>query len=139
MGGNGASLKRQPWEATERTLSEHKRYVEILRSDQYPDYNTYQLPNLSIVNDFNEGYQVTFWQIGDNYTPSEYARICNEFLKYAVDHVTHAGKFENTPEISFRFLNKRMAMRLARKYNQISIWDWGNGDEISTGGTGRRR
>ena len=140
MGGNGARLKKEPWMANERTLAEHRRYVEILRDNKkYPNNNTYKLPELTFDNNYSEGYQVTFWQIGDNYTPEEYARICNVFLKYAVDHITHAGKFEDTPEISFRFLDKSMAMRLARRFNQISIWDWKEGDNIYTGGTGRRK
>jgi hypothetical protein len=49
-----------------------------------------------------------------------------------------AGKFQGTPEISFHVNSKATATRLGRKYNQISVWDWGKGEEIPTGGTGRR-
>ena len=89
--------------------------------------------------EYDDGYQVTFCQIGDDYTASVYADRVNEFLGYSSDGRTLAGKFEGTPEISFHVPDRATAIRLARKYNQISIWDWENGDEIRTGGTGRRR
>ena len=60
------------------------------------------------------------------------------------DGVITAGKFGGTPEISFNVANRDTAIRLAKKYNQISIWDWaeftrsGNG-EILKGGTGERK
>lgn len=80
---------------------------------------------------------MTFSQIGDNYTSMEYANLCHEFLDASSDGVISAGKFEGTPEISFNVSNKQQAVALAKKYNQKSIWDWENFDEIDTGGTGR--
>lgn len=136
MGGNGASLRKEKWMANERTLAQHLRIVKMLASDRYPDFSTYDIEDLSIKS-YGNGYQVTFWNVGDNYTPSEYADRVNEFLKHVPDHVTNAGKY-GTPEISFRILDKRTALRLARKYNQISVWDWEKEEEINTGGTGRR-
>ena len=137
MGGGGASFKKEKWMANERTQAQHQRVVNELSKDKYPDYNTYDTATLSTVS-YDNGYQVTFWNIGDNYTPEEYADLVNEFLKYVPDHVTNAGKFEGSPEISFNVRNLRQALRLARKYNQISVWDWKNEEEIKTGGTGRR-
>lgn len=137
MGGNGARLKKEPWMANERTLGYHQRVTRELDRDVYPDYNTYDIANLGIVS-YADGYQVTFWNIGDNYSPEEYANLVNEFLQYVPEHVTNAGKFEGSPEISFRIPSLRTALRLARKYNQISIWDWKNEETIETGGTGRR-
>ena len=137
MGGSGASLKKEKWMANERTLAQHQRIVGELRKDAYPDYNTYNIATLGIES-YHDGYQVTFWNIGDNYSPEEYADRVNEFLQHVPGHITHAGKFEGSPEISFRILSKRTALRLARKYNQISVWDWKNEEEINTGGTGRR-
>ena len=136
MGGNGASLRREKWMANERTLSQHLRLVNELSSDKYPDFSTYDVATLGIKT-YNNGYQVTFWNVGDDYTPQEYADRVNEFLRNVPDHVTNAGKY-GTPEISFRILSKRTALRLARKYNQISVWDWEKEEEINTGGTGRR-
>ena len=136
MGGNGASLKREKWMANERTLAQHLRIVRELSSDVYPDFNTYDVSDLRIKS-YDNGYQVTFWNIGDNYTPEDYADRVNEFLRYVPNHVTNAGKY-GSPEISFRVMSKRTALRLARKYNQISVWDWERQEEINTGGTGRR-
>ena len=137
MGGRGAKLNREDWMANERTQSQHYRIVSELSQDKYPDYNTYDISNLKIVS-YDSGYQVTFWNIGDSYTAEEYADKVNEFLAYVPSKVTNAGKFEGSPEISFNVPNLRTALRLARKYNQISIWDWKEEREIKTGGTGRR-
>ena len=81
---------------------------------------------------------MTFCQIGDKYSNSEYADKVNEFLGVSSDGKTLAGKFEGTAEISFHVKDRATAERLGQKYNQISIWDWENMDEIKTGGTGRR-
>ena len=131
--GRGSSGPR----ATLRTQSEHQSAVERLNSDKYSD-GTYDISTLQQVS-YNQGYQVTFCQIGDNYSRSEYADKVNEFLAVSSDGKTLAGKFEGTPEISFHVNDLQTALALARKYNQISIWDWANDTDISTGGTGRRR
>ena len=60
------------------------------------------------------------------------------------DGKTLAGKFESTPQISFNVSDLNTAVRLAEKYNQISIWDWNDGNktgngEIKTGVTGKRK
>ena len=136
MGGSGQSLKKESWMANERTLAYHKRMVVEVDKDKYPDYNTYDIATLKTVS-YDRGYQVTFWCKGDNYSPSEYAGLVNEFLRHVPGHVTNVGKYEGA-EISFRVMDKRTALRLARKYNQISVWDWEKEEEISTGGTGRR-
>ncbi len=122
--------------ANERTQAYHKRMVAEVDKPKYPDYSTYDISTLQTVS-YSDGYQVTFWCKGDNYTPDEYARLVNEFLRYVPDHVTNVGKYDGA-EISFRVPDKRTALRLARKYNQISVWDWKAEEEISTGGTGRR-
>ena len=128
-----------------RTLStqeEHKKAIEELSKDKYED-GTYDISNYKI-SEYEDGYQVTFCQIGDNYSAKEYDQKVNEFLSKSSDGRVSAGKFEGTPEISFNVKDRDMAIALAKKYNQISIWDWreGNKDwrkgEIKTGGTGRR-
>ena len=131
--GRGASGAR----ATLNTQREHQSAVERLNSDRYSD-GTYDISNLRQI-EYDQGYQVTFCQIGDNYSRAEYADKVNEFLNVSSDGKTLAGKFEGTPEISFHVNDLQTALALARKYNQISIWDWGKCDEIKTGGTGRRR
>ena len=139
MGGRGssASFGKRFATATERTQSEHRNIVRQLSSDSYED-GTYNVGTLTQVS-YERGYQVTFCQIGDRYSDSEYRDKVNEFLMHSSDGVTSAGKFEGEPEISFNVASRREAIRLAQKYNQISVWDWRNQEEIKTGGTGRRR
>ena len=142
MGGRGSSSsisltgrRNSAIFATPNTQAEHMSKVTALASASYSD-GTYDLDSMTPV-EYSRGYQVTFSQIGDRYSAAEYADRVNEFLAVSSDGKTLAGKFEGTPEISFHVSNKRVAVRLAKKYNQISIWDWGNCDEIKTGGTGR--
>ena len=118
------------------TQEEHKKAVEELSKDKYPD-GTYDISNYKTV-EYEKGYQVTFCQIGDNYSAKEYDDKVNEFRALSSDGRVSAGKFESTPEISFHVASRDQAIALAKKYNQISVWDWGNCDEIKTGGTGRR-
>lgn len=134
--GSGARPLTGPARATVATQRQHQDAVNRLAGPQYED-GTYDLNTMTPVS-YDSGYQVTFSQIGDNYSDSEYASKVNEFLSVSSDGKTLAGKFEGTPEISFHCNDRATAERLARKYNQISIWDWGNCDEIKTGGTGRR-
>lgn len=134
-GGSSAALSSRTG-ANLQTKGQHEAQVQRLSSSSYKD-GTYDLNTLTPVN-YDSGFQVTFSQIGDNYSDAEYASRVNEFLAVSSDGKTLAGKFEGTPEISFHCNDRATAVRLARKYNQISIWDWGACDEIKTGGTGRR-
>jgi DNA gyrase/topoisomerase IV subunit A len=119
------------------TQEKHSEAVKELSQDKYPD-GTYDTGTYKPV-EYDNGYQVTFCQIGDNYNAKEYDEKVNEFLSLSSDGRVSAGKFESTPEISFHVTSREQAVALAKKYNQISIWDWKNCDEIKTGGTGRRK
>ena len=136
MGGRSSSFGTASGSANTQTLGFHNSQVSKLAGSSYPD-GTYDLDTLTPI-EYESGYQVTFSQIGDNYSAREYADRVNEFLGASSDGKTAAGKFESTPEVSFHVNSKREAVRLAKKYNQISIWDWKNCDVIETGGTGRR-
>lgn len=118
------------------TQSEHKRAIKELSDSKYED-GTYDITTKKTVS-FDDGYQVTFCQIGDNYSDSEYQQKVNECLRMSSDGKTYAGKFESEPEISFHCKSREQAIAYAKANNQISIWDWKNCDEIKTGGTGRR-
>ena len=120
----------------ERMKSRHDRLIKELENDKYGS-GTYDLETLKEIS-YSEGYQATFSQIGDNYDNDTYYKLCKEFLQFSTDGKICAGKFEGTPEISFNIKDKDKAIELAQKYNQISIWDWKNADEIKTGGRGRR-
>lgn len=119
-----------------KTQQKHKDAIAKLKDSQYND-GTYDIDTLSRVT-YDNGYQVTFCQIGDNYSPEEYADKVNEFASASSDGKTSAGKFGGEPEISFHVDDRKKAEELARKYNQVAIHDWKTGDDIYTGGTGRR-
>lgn len=142
MGGRGGtsglvgSRSNTPVRADSSTQAFHASAIRYLDGPSIPD-GTYDLSNMSKV-EYGRGYQVTFCQIGDNYTPDEYAGKVNEFLDHSSDGRTSAGKYGGTPEVSFHVSNRRTAIGLAKKYNQESVYDWKTGDTIFTGGTGRR-
>lgn len=136
-GADAFRVQRAVERVTNSTQSEHRDAVARLSDSAYSD-GTYDIVTLRQVS-YDGGFQVTFCQIGDNYSDSDYADRVREFLKKSSDGKTLAGKFEGTPEISFHCADRATAIRLAKKYNQISIWDWAACDEIKTGGTGRRK
>lgn len=115
----------------------HAEQSKKLESDKY-ESGTYDINTLKPVS-FDSGYQFTFSQIGDNYSEEEYNSLVSGTQSKIDDKTVYAGKFEGTPEISFYTKDKNFAMEIGRRYNQISIWDWGACDEIKTGGTGRRK
>ena len=136
---NGTAYKK----ADNSTQAQHQNAIAALADDKY-DAGTYDLNTLKKVS-YEDGYQVTFWQIGDDYSPSEYADKVNEFLVASQDGVTSAGKFGDSPEASWNVKDKATAIALGEKYNQVGIWDWKTAKEkgphhgfIPTGGTGRR-
>ena len=134
---NGSMGKNKKATADEKTQAEHKQAVKELSSNKYED-GTYDIKTKKTV-EFDNGYQVTFCQIGDNYSDADYAKKVNECLSLSSNGKTYAGKFEGTPEISFHCANKQQAIEYAKANNQISIWDWEKCEEIKTGGTGRRK
>ena len=108
--------------ATVKTQSEHKRAIRELGSDKYGS-GTYDLETKKPTS-FNDGYQVTFCQKGDNYSDEDYAKKVNECLKNSTDGKSYAGKFEGEPEVSFHWGDRKSAEEYARANNQKSIWDW---------------
>ena len=121
--------KKKPWEADERTMAYHTRLLGALVRGRYDDDAVYDLQDFS-KETYTSGYQVTFIHKGANYTPREYARVVNEFLRYAVDHKANISKFNGYPEVTFRIQGIRDAYRLARKYQQTSIFDWATNEDV---------
>ncbi len=134
---NAEKKARSKMTATTKTQSEHKKAIAELNTDKYED-GTYDIATKKPV-EFPRGFQVTFCQIGDNYSDEDYAKKVNECLKNSSDGKTYAGKFESTPEISFHWNDREKAIAYAKANNQISIWDWETMDVIPTGGTGERK
>ena len=129
--GSGASKPKVP---------SKQRHTDAIRKLESPDYSegTYDLDNLEPVT-YPDGFQVTFCQIGDDYSDEEYEEKVEEFKKASSDGKSSAGKYEGTPEVSFHVESREEAVRLAKKYNQISVYDWKTDNLIFTGGTGRRK
>lgn len=134
--GHSAKEAKEKNAEVKSHFKHHQEAVKALSSDKYGD-GTYNVNTLKPV-EFDHGYQFTFCQIGDNYSESEYNALVNGILSKLDNKTVFAGKFESSPEISFYTENKDFAMEIGKRYNQISIWDWGNCDEIKTGGTGRK-
>jgi hypothetical protein len=116
-----------------------------LEDDKYPD-GTYDLGTMA-PSSYTDGYQVTFSQVGDDYTDDEFAALVDEFRGVSSDGKVSAGKFGGSPEVSFNVSDRQTAIDLAKKHNQVSIFDWAEHSTdpdsdsvfISTGGTGKRR
>lgn len=120
--------KKNPWEADERTMAQHNRY--LADAVRYADDGVYDLRTMHKETEFDSGYQVTFVHDGASYTPKEYANIVNEFLAVSVGHWTNISKFNGHPEISFRVRTVRDAYRLARKYGQKSVFSWETMEDV---------
>lgn len=110
-------------------MAYHNRLLGEVVRGRYADDAVYDIRDFS-KESFNDGYQVTFLHDGDSYTPKEYARIVNEFLRYAYEHRANISQFDGYPEVTFRIPNIRDAYRLARKYGQESVFDWANKADV---------
>lgn len=111
------------------------RRIATLNSANFPN-GTYDIRTFAPVT-YSTGYQVTFCQVGDNYGEKEFMWLVARFAALSDDAGISAGVYGNA-EISFHIADKGVAVALAHAYNQISVWDWANGCEILTGGTGKR-
>ena len=86
-----------------RTLQQqHRDTVQALSSDAY-DVGTYDADTLERV-EFSDGYQVTFYQVGACWSDEVYTWLV-EFFQDMGDGRTYLGKFDGTPEISFKIRN----------------------------------
>ena len=121
---------------TLNTQALHTLYMDALNDSKYAD-GTYVLATAEPV-EFSDGYQVSFCQIGDNYTADDYDFIVAMFSEISIDGIVYLGKFDGSAEISFHIKNKGIATKYAKMFNQYSIWDWKNSKNVLTGGTGRR-
>ena len=122
--------KKQPWEADERTMAQHNRYLGEVMRGHYPDDAVYDLRTMHKEMSFDKGYQVTFVRGGTSYTAKEYANVVNDFLRSSIGHWTYISKFNGYPEITFRVNSAREAFRLARKYGQTSVFDWAKKEDV---------
>lgn len=119
----------------------HKQAIAELKKDSYED-GTYNIDTLKDETP-ETGYMVTFYQIGDNYSPDEYAQLVR-MMNSKSDGKVYAGRFTTaeglvSPEISWNFKSREDAEAIGRRFNQESIYECETGNFINTGGTGRRK
>lgn len=99
---------------------EIKNKLNKFKDSKYDD-GTYNLETGEKVDFGNKGFNVSFEQSTDNYTPAEYYDKVMECSKKC-DGKIYAGKFGGDPEISFYTENLDVAKEIMYKYNQHSIW-----------------
>lgn len=82
--------------------------------------------------DYDEGYMVSFQTTnGEGFNKArkdltvsdeQYDKLVEE-LEKETGSKSHVGVFGGIPEISFKVATLQKAMELAKRYNQVSIWD----------------
>ena len=123
--GGGKTTKQSSQNVKE--AKKVKDSIKEIKSDKYSD-GTYDLETRKPV-EFSSGYQATFQQLGDKYSDEEFGSLVNTY-KQKGDGKAYAGKFGGEPEVSFHFSNKKEAIEICKKYNQVSYWDWKTMSEV---------
>jgi hypothetical protein len=77
---------------------------------------------------FDSGYQFSFERPKDDYTGWEFDSIVENLIEITGDKA-YLGRFGNR-EVSFHTNNLELAIDMAQRYNQVSVWDFANGTEI---------
>lgn len=86
---------------------------------------------------YQDGYQVSCYTIGMRPTAREYAVMLDKLVSASDDGRISLGVWSGTGELSCHIADKETAILLAKAFNQYSIWDWKESQEILTGGTGK--
>ena len=89
---------------------------------------TYDMHSNKKIN-FNKGFQVSFETNFDSYSHKEYDEIAYKMSLMSDNHF-YLGVYDSTPEMSFYFHDFELANVISIIFNQKSIWDWVNNDEI---------
>lgn len=108
--------------------SKGKEYKERLQSLKGNEDGTYDI-NTGKKQSWNDGYNVSFEQSSDKYTPEEYYQKVEE-CRNKCDGNIYGGVFGGDPEISFYTKDLKTAKEIMYKYNQHSIWSNELGDII---------
>ena len=74
---------------------------------------------------YADGYQVSFQKSKVRYSDDEYDRLAHKLIA-ETENAPDAGMFDDGPEISFHCPTARLALKIAKDYNQKSVWDWKN-------------
>lgn len=98
-----------------------KEYKSKLASLKGKEDGTYDLDTGEKVDFGTEGFNVSFEQSSDKYTPAEYYGKIQE-CRNKCDGKVYGGVFGGDPEISFYTKDLKTAKDIMYKYNQHSIW-----------------
>ena len=104
-------------------------YKKKLSSIKGKEDGTYNINTGEKVDFGTEGYNVSFEQSTDKYTPAQYYEKVEECRKKCDGNI-YGGVFGGDPEISFYTKDLKTAKEIMYKYNQHSIWDNSIGDII---------
>ncbi|MBR0188992.1 MAG: hypothetical protein IJQ23_01245 [Clostridia bacterium] len=104
-----------------------KHLLSLLEDFNSLQDGTYDLITKKPIN-FRTGYQVTFHCSDMEYTEEEYADLTKKFCDLTGSPI-FIGVY-GKPEVSFYTKDMILALRLAKEYNQKSIWDWERSSEI---------
>ena len=82
---------------------------------------------------YNQGYNVAFETLSRNsenyYSDEEYDNIVYKLASlFGVE--ANAGVYLNNPHISFHIEDLNISLSIAALFNQKTIWNWANSDEI---------
>lgn len=70
------------------------------------------------------GFQVSFHEIGQEYTESEYQAL-TEYLQDITGASPEIGVFHGgVPHVSFCVQTEEMAQMICRMFGQVAYWDW---------------
>ena len=89
---------------------------------------TYDMHSNKKIN-FYKGYQISFETNYDSYSNKEYDEIAYKMSLMSDNHI-YLGVYNSIPEMSFYFHDFASANVISIIFNQKSIWDWSNNDEI---------
>ncbi len=124
---NGVLLNpTTPFERMEGCRKKVNRFKKL--GKHYPNGGTLLISNAQVVR-MKEGYQVSFFRPKNeiSFTDEEYDEICNWIMKKTGSRLFAGFWLEKgTPgvEPSFWCKNFRVAMEIAKLFNQKSILDW---------------
>jgi phage-related protein (TIGR01555 family) len=79
------------------------------------------------------GYQATFRQTSDAYTPEQFRALVKRFERVSGARA-EIGVYRGSPEVSFTFTLRHQALKLAGEFNQETVLNWRTGKLIPVPG-----
>lgn len=103
-------------------------YLAELKKFSVVEDGTYTMEGKKISH--KTGFQVTFHQIGVEYSAEEYNAIVKK-LSTVTRATPEVGRFSGfEPHISFCCADRDMAVRICKQYGQLAYWDWSKRESV---------